>query len=347
MKGIPQCDSNLLAIRPGDAVHAFAQAIHNLIQDVCPHAANHKDLLPSCVNPVLLKEYLQKVNVSSASGPIKFDEFHDNKRSYVVVQVQNQLQSHMKNPVPVASYDIITDEIDIDKEKLVWPEDIKDSDYNMKGHPESVCSHPCDMGEIYIQGEVLCCWTCRRCRNNEVVTEDGTSCRVCDLLTWPDPESNFTSCQPISPTYLTWDHLYAVGLATLAVCGLISTLIIVLLIVKHRERVVVKSSSRELIAVILSGIFLAFITIPCFINKPTDLWCNLNRLGFSLSGTFIFSPLFLKCVKIYRVFAASEQFRTGVQGASMQMQIFFAGILIAVQVSPPQILLIKIINQNY
>ena len=61
------------------------------------------------------------------------------------------------------------------------------------GFPESVCAKPCGAGEFYIQGELPCCWECSRCRDNEYVTENGTSCEVCDILTWPDNIS-YTSC---------------------------------------------------------------------------------------------------------------------------------------------------------
>ena len=68
----------------------------------------------------------------------------------------------------------------------------------------SVCAFPCQRNEYIVSGEVSCCWTCQRCRSNEVVSANRTGCDLCPEFSWPD--ANGTSCRPIEPTYLGVSH---------------------------------------------------------------------------------------------------------------------------------------------
>lgn len=45
--------------------------------------------------------------------------------------------------------------------------------------------------------------TSRYCASNEVLSRNGTSCRVCDVFMWPDPLTA-TYCNRIPATYYTW-----------------------------------------------------------------------------------------------------------------------------------------------
>ncbi len=82
--------------------------------------------------------------------------------------------------------------------------------------PESVCSYPCGTGEIYLRGDLKCCWECYRCRDNQIAAENSTKCTACPNMMWPDEDTGFTSCIDISPTYLTWLNTYGIILTTLA-----------------------------------------------------------------------------------------------------------------------------------
>ncbi|MEQ2199766.1 hypothetical protein XENOCAPTIV_011144 [Xenoophorus captivus] len=66
---------------------------------------------------------------------------------------------------------------------------------------KSVCSEPCDKGQIKVirKGEVSCCWTCTPCKENEFVFDEYT-CRACELGSWPNDG-------------LTGQYLYVCGFA--------------------------------------------------------------------------------------------------------------------------------------
>lgn len=129
------------------------------------------------------------------------------------------------------------------------------------GVPTSVCSWPCEVGQIYIQGEVKCCWQCHTCRENEVVNANETHCTLCRKLTWPDPEGRKT-CLPIWPTFLQWVDPFGMGLTTLASLGVIFAMSIIILFTIYSERRIVKASCIE-----LTGIYV-FNYLFLSVNQP-------------------------------------------------------------------------------
>ena len=329
--GIPAHMMDTLAHRAGNAVHPFVYALHNLIEDHCKQAVGNREQLRECVKPEMLADYLRKVDIDTPSGRVKFDKNQDNLRDYVFKQIQDDGMGSVKL-VTVARYDLVNESIAVYKDLMQWPDNVPKSRYNVENVPESVCSYPCGIGEMYIQGEVPCCWECKKCRNNEIVTNNQTECTICDELTWPELEFNLTTCSLIPPTYLTWGNIYAIGLICLAGCGFLSVSIIILVVIKHRDRRVIKGSSRELVGIILAGIVLAFMTVPAFISKPSNIGCNISRTGFSISSSLIFGPLFIKSVRIFRVFLASSNFETSLKWVGVQSQMVLAAITIGIQV---------------
>ena len=333
MTGIPDYVLLPLASRYGDAAHAFAHALHALIEDHCKHAVGSKEKLRACVKPEMLTTYLKNVDIALPYGRITFNDDHDNLRVYVFKQVQEVPGKDTLQPVTVGTYDLLNENISISSDLMQWPEAIPKEKYNIENVPESVCSYPCNIGEMYIQGEVPCCWECKQCRDNEITAQNQTTCTICEELTWPEPEANFTSCSPIPASYLTWGNIYAIGLITCAGSGFIAVVLTFYVVLKYKDRRVIKGSSRELVIVILVGILLAFLTIPAFIGKPTDFLCIISRNGFSISSSLIFAPLFIKSVRIYRVFAASARFEQSVKWIGITSQIVFMCITLGIQVS--------------
>ncbi len=98
----------------------------------------------------------------------------------------------------VSSWQCKTRKIDVDLDLIQWCLDGYNS--SLDGPvPEAVCAKPCGTEEFYIQGELDCCWQCRKCRSNEVVQEDQQGCITCPEFSWPD-QVNFTTCILIDPT---------------------------------------------------------------------------------------------------------------------------------------------------
>ncbi len=314
-----------------NAVYAFAYALDALIRKDCPEAFNNPSLLDSCVRPYALKDMLKEVTVLSPTHTFKFDSNGD--LSYDMVIQQLQLTNKSGSPhyayMNIGIWNHTTHDVIIDWDFVNW--DYFHWTKQESGLPESLCGKPCQYGEAIIQGEQPCCWTCYRCRDNEVITNSGTMCTACPSLTWPN-ETTFENCVIISPTYLTWSDPYALGLCGLAGFGLISTFTITFIVIKYRERRVIKGASWELIFIILIGLTMSFVTVLFFIAKATFVICIFGRIGFNVSCSLIFGPLLVKTNRIFQVFRAANKMSRKVFMADKMTQIIFTCVIQGVQV---------------
>ena len=295
-----------------DAVYMFARAIDTLVRERCPLKLTDPENIEKCVRPRLVRNYLQDVQLETEGGTRSFNEKGEGQLNFEIRQLQS------KRVLMVGLWKQASGEIEW-KSPLKWQ--------SRRGVPESVCAKPCSLGEAYLQGELACCWICHRCRNNEYVTPNTTTCKPCPLLTWPD-DVTFTTCLPIEPALLKWSDVYGASLMALGGLGLLATMTIMAVFIRHRHRKVVKGAGFEMITVILSGLVLAFGSVPLFIVRPSNATCVVNKFAFSFSSTLIFTPLLLKTWRVYLVFAASAKFTKVGVGARSSVQYLLTSLLL-------------------
>ena len=205
-----------------DIVSVYAQAIENLVKVHCPEKLANPTSLSACVTSDRVLEYVKNIQLKIGDNVRKFDEFGEMKVDYLIRQMHTNLE-----PVGIWKFQ---------SEVVEWTKELK---WRNDEFPESICARPCEVGEFYIQGELPCCWECHRCRDNEYVGNNATKCITCPYLTWPD-DVTFTTCLPIPASFMRWNDVYGLGLSLLAGIGLLSTLVIISLVVKHRNRKVIK-----------------------------------------------------------------------------------------------------------
>ena len=313
-----------------DAVDTFGYALHNLISENCPKAFMNKTLLNSCVNGPQLLQHIRKVRFKGASVDIEFNEVGDLVGgAYAIISISYDGKQTITN---VGQWHTKTGEVEINEHLIPWWKRAEDGRYVLeKKIPESVCTKPCELGEFYLMGEDSCCWECRRCDDNEYLRSDLKGCNVCPLNTWPD-QVNFTSCEPIPPSYMLWTDPIAICLAAAAGVLLLLTLNIIPIFIKHKTKQVIKGSSPELMAPIILGLIIASITVFFFIARAEDWLCYVNYFGFNLSCTLIFGPLFLKTLRLYRIFATARQSDGKISGISTRVLIVAQVVIIILQV---------------
>lgn len=319
-------------LAPGviDSVLTLSNALDSLIRTKCPGAFQDKSLLKKCVIGKDYLKFIRNVDFEGAAQHIKFDENGDILGGYDITYFRERKDGTLGNVV-IGGWSRLTETVELDDSLIDWYLINKSDDSDV---PESVCAKPCGLGEFYIQGEKVCCWQCRRCRDYERVRDDLQGCETCPELTWPD-QQNFTSCDPIPPTYMMWTDSLAIGLETLSAAGLLATIFIALIFIIHHNKKVIRGSSRELMVPITIGMFTAFLTVFAYLVKPTDWSCYCNYFGFHLSCTLIFGPLFLKTLRLYRIFAAAEKCETRVAMVSSNSQIAITLLIIVIEVGKP------------
>ena len=93
---------------------------------------------------------------------------------------------------------------------------------------------------------------------------------------------------------------------------------------------IVKSSGREQMALLLSGITLCFLITVVFIPKPSVAVCTLQRIGAWFCFSLIVCAVFIKLVQIARIFL-QKNITSRPKFISRMHQMLFTFILVGVQ----------------
>ena len=180
-----------------DGFNTVIYALDKLIRDICPSGFLDPSILEDCVKGPDLLRYMKNISFMGTSWPIEFDENGDVKGRYLF----QQYFTHGDNlETPVGVWDKIQETIKLNTTaidwSLFWPS--KSSREVKSSVPDSVCSYPCPEKFYKQQRELVCCWDCLSCRNNEILNLNKTGCSKCPLLEWPDEETA-TECISIEP----------------------------------------------------------------------------------------------------------------------------------------------------
>uniref|UniRef100_A0A3B3QPR8 Metabotropic glutamate receptor 5 n=1 Tax=Paramormyrops kingsleyae TaxID=1676925 RepID=A0A3B3QPR8_9TELE len=277
-----------------NAIYSMAYGLHNMQRALCPGVSG----LCEAMRPIdgrKLLDFLMKTNFTGVSGEgILFDENGDSPGRYEIMNFKKMGKDYY-NYINVGSWDNSGLKINDDE---IWS--------NRSTMMKSVCSEPCDKGQIKVirKGEVSCCWTCTPCKENEFVFDEYT-CRACELGSWPTDD--LTGCDPIPVEYLRWGDPEPIAAVVFACLGLLATFFVTSIFIIYRDTPVVKSSSRELCYIILAGICLGYLCTFCLIAKPHIIYCYLQRMGIGLSPAMSYSALVTKTNRIARILAGSKK----------------------------------------
>ncbi|XP_070539992.1 metabotropic glutamate receptor 3-like [Ptychodera flava] len=308
-----------------DAVYVYGYALEAMRVDLCGTSPDACDEFYEADGQILLP-YLRNASFEGTRGPVQFDENGDLLGKYVVKNLQYVDGEYQR--VVVAIWDSLAEgeKLDMDNGKVMWGVAV-DEDI---GKPKSICSEPCPGGHIVIPHGDVCCWDCFQCRNNEIPVLNNTKCQPCQLFHWPNEALD--ECDSIPPTYIRWSDPMAITLVVIAFAGLVMSILTVLGYVVHRNKPLIKASSRELSFIMLFGVTFSFIMVFNFIAKPTLATCVVVRLGLMLCFTMTYAPMLTKVVRIYRIFTAGKKStkRPGMTGP--MSQIVITSVIVSVQV---------------
>ncbi|XP_067890079.1 metabotropic glutamate receptor 5b isoform X2 [Heterodontus francisci] len=277
-----------------NAIYSMAHALHNMQQSLCPGVNGLCDVMKPIDGRILL-DFLMKINFTGVSGDIiSFDENGDSPGRYEIMNFK-KLGKEYFDYINVGSWD--NGELKMDDDEI-W------SSKNLV--VRSVCSDPCEKGEIKVirKGEVSCCWTCTPCKENEFVFDEYT-CQACPQGSWPSED--LRDCERIPVKYLRWGDPEPIAAVVFACLGLLATMFVMFIFMVYRDTPVVKSSSRELCYIILVGIFLGYLCTFSLIAKPQKIYCYLQRIGIGLSPAMSYSALVTKTNRIARILAGSKK----------------------------------------
>lgn len=117
----------------------------------------------------------------------------------------------------------------------------------------------------------------------------------------------FSGCEEIPVEYTHWYDTEAIVAMSISIFGIVSTLFVMVIFVRHNNTPVVKSSTRELSYLIMVGMLLCHSTTFALLAYPTPLSCTFTRVLPGLSFAMMYAALVTKTNRIARILAGSKK----------------------------------------
>ena len=303
-----------------DSVLTLAHSINDLLEQEGGKCDNNNDL--ECAQQDNLLSSIRNVSFNGTSEYIKFNRDGDILARYRYKHLR-RLDGNRYQLDYVGRWDMDGDKVQLKEDMLQWPE----------GTVTSVCSEPCQPGEYIVYSEVICCWECHPCHDNDITTNNQSTCVACPEFYWPDSSTRST-CEQIEPSYIKLQQYTVLPIFILGLLGAIIALIFDALFIHFRDKKLIKATSRELSHVMLFAMLFSYVTVILMLMYPSEAICGVQFYGFNLAFTFAYAPLLTKVDRIGRLFK-----RSGVTGTqrpkftSSRASLTIAAGLILVQVS--------------
>ena len=326
-----------------DAVYSVAHAINNFLNDNCNQPLVWYPDNQTCLgqnrtlNGSNLLEYIKKLNFTSPTGnEVSFDDDGDVKAKYLIYNYQVVSSC----PNCSKSYEIVNVgywDGNLPHDRLKFnPNTTKqfglDESGNIMYQFKSQCQG-CKPGHIK-RKVVTCCDICGPCLGqNYTNSTSSKECQICPQYMWGNnPLIGSTSCVNIKESYLKPSDAWSIVLILLAIIGLIAVILVSGVFIYFWNTPIVKSSGREQMVLLLSGITLCFLITVVFIPKPSVSVCTLQRIGAWFCFSLIVCAVFIKLVRIARIFL-QQNITSRPKFVSPMHQILFTFLLVGVQMA--------------
>ena len=305
-----------------DAVYAFANALHNFLEENCNFTSGWSWVNQRCpgqkreLNGSTLRQYLGSVDFKSplTGNRVTFDNSSGSVAGiYEVVNYQAQISNGVTqlnfeyqqvgtwsnfrmNSSDSGSLNLF--------DNVTLQFGLNESSGIIFQPPITQCRR-CSIGE-YRRTADSCCGICDPCLGRNYSDDPtATSCKTCPLsnFTWGNnPTEGSSGCVPIPETFFMFNDPWSIVLVILAILGLLGVITATVIFAIYWNTPVIKSSGREQMVLLLIGITLSFIMPFIFISPPVVGVCVLQYIGLWLALSLMFGALLVKIVRVARIF---------------------------------------------
>ena len=171
--------------------------------------------------------------------------------------------------------------------------------------PQSYCSADCKFGYVRKEREgypFKHCWKCYKCDKLQLILNN--TCITGQPGYIPNADRDKWIKRKV--LYLRWSDTVSIFITVFSAIAIILTLGVLFIFLTFHENRTVRASGRELSCIILIGILLCFIAPFIFIGEPTDVKCCAQSIAPGLALSMIYSALFMKINRVYRVFTSAK-----------------------------------------
>ncbi|XP_062861035.1 extracellular calcium-sensing receptor [Trichomycterus rosablanca] len=285
------------------AVYAAAHALHNLL--MCQNNSSSKHQCPDIYNlqPWQVIKYLKEVNYTNIFGDtVNFDEFGDPAGSYDIVNWQKGSDGGPMQFATVGRFDSSIPsehQLMLYQDIITWPEGSREV-------PVSTCSASCKPGyrKATRKGEPICCYDCVPCTEGSISNSvDQSECALCPEDLWSNPRRD--GCVDKQIEFLSYTEGFGMALAAVSILGVVTTLTIAVIFLRHRDTPLVRANNSELSFLLLISLSLCFLCALTFLGRPTHWACPLRRTAFGLTFALCLSCLLSKTLVVLMAFRAT------------------------------------------
>ncbi|XP_064387120.1 metabotropic glutamate receptor 3-like isoform X2 [Halichondria panicea] len=346
--GLPQYQQGNVVPLVIDAVYAYAHALQNFLHENCQLPIQWDRTNQSCAGQSqqltgsVLLQYIRQLDfVNNITGNrIIFDSQGNVEGKYEILNYQ--ANGDIRNGDYFFSRAGIWDSSVLNDSNLeaLSIVDMQSLQFGIDNSTNSIRRQPqisqcgrCEVGEYRRIVQSSCCGTCDPCVGGNYSSNPmGLQCLQCGGETWGNnPLVGSDSCVPIPDSFIRYSDAFSIIVIILAVLGLIAVAAVTITYVIYWKTPVVKSSGREQMITLLSGIGLIFILAFVYVSPPEPGVCAVQRMGFWVCYSIIFGALLVKIVRVTRIFYRSANL-SRTRFTEPYYQVIFTSIIIFGQV---------------
>ena len=291
-----------------DAIYSFAHGLDRFLRENCATPFLWNRTTQTCLGekkPLTrnqLLKYVQSSNFTSPSGfQVMFDENGNREALYNIFNLQgNSTKGYQLSQVGI--FNPVTQTIQFQTQLA----DLQFGQAEKGEQIDSQCMN-CPPGSIFIRVRGSCCGTCQPCLGNTSVS-DNNSCVSCSQWQWgSNPLNGSDTCIELNVSFLKPSDIWGAVIVALSILGLIVVIAVAVGMGIFWNTPIVKSSGREQMVVLLTGILLSFLLPYFYVVQPSLAICIFQRIGLWLCFSLIFGALLIKLFRIARIFLRRKQ----------------------------------------
>ena len=335
-----------------DAVYSFAHALHDFLVDNCNETdtasfqwmAGTRTCLGQSreLNGPSLMEYLSKVNFTSITKhSISFDKAGGVHGLYEIVNYQamfsesGDLRGYQYVTVGTWRNGKINIRTDVDLQYGL------NTDGSQRNKPVKSQCGGCLPGTYIRDIPESCCDICEPCLGSTYSSKPlANKCSNClipgEREMWGNnPFTGSNSCVLIPETSARYSDPWAILSLFLACCGLVCVVVTTVVFGIYWKTPIVKSSGREQMILLLTGISFSFILPFVYVAPPSIPICLLNRLGIWFCYSLMFGALVIKVQRVARLFyGVKKNIHYTPRFATPIYQVLFTLTIVLIQMIP-------------